>query len=182
MDRRPLLARRFAEVIYDNMIARGLSDDEKVRAPIVDEWTNLILTEFKSDSIPYEDGDGIVTSHSEGVVAKFLDKFPEIRPAMEAAKAIVEEVLPEPIIRYHLHSDPEGCHICTEGQHIVMEVYYDGEHVEKPSVTGSDIDWEAFRAHEVAFEERWLFPDDSPYNQLGERRDLLLVTINPWLP
>jgi len=181
MDRRPLLARRFAEAIYNNMIARGLSDEDSVREPILDEWVELILSEFTSDSIPYEEEDGVVTAHSDSVITQFLLKFPEIRPALEEAETIIREIFPNPVFVYSLHSDPEGCHICTEGQSITLTAHYEGEKKD-PSATGSDIDWEAYRALEEKFEERWLYPDDSPYNQLGERRDLLLVTINPWLP
>jgi len=172
MDRRPLLARRFAEAIYKSLEDGPVDDmDPEV---VIDKWVDLILPEFKSDSILFpQDG---TASDNEAVVTQFILKYPEIRPAIEAAQNIVIEILPDPIIRYGVHSDPDGCHICTEGQHLTMDVFYDGPR------NGDDINWDAYREKEEEFNERWLFPADGPYHQLGERHDLLLVTLNPWLP
>jgi hypothetical protein len=181
MDRRPLLARRFAEAIYEDLAEIDVINEEP--EVVIDRWVEIILGRFKSDSIPFpSDEVRTVETEDEGTVALFLDKYPEVRPALEHAKEVALELFPSPVFRYALHSDPEGCHICHEGQHVVMEIHYEGKRAGKPSVTGSDIDWEAYRELEEPFNDRVLFADDCPYRLLGDRSSLVLINVNPWLP
>jgi len=119
MDLRPTLARKFATAIYDNMIGRGLSDAPDVRDPIIEEWVDLIVERFVSHSVPHlYCGD----TDEEGITL-FRSKYPDLEPVIEAVKGAARSLFPRPGFSYELHSDPEGCHTCHEGQHITMLVH-----------------------------------------------------------
>lgn len=125
LDRRPLLARKFAEAIYDNMIARGLSDDPEVRDPIIEEWVALILEDFTSDSIPFPRDGGWVSCYDQATAQKFIDKYPDLQRLIDLCKAEALRRWPEATFRLEIMSDPEGCHICCEGQHLTLEIQTD---------------------------------------------------------
>lgn len=121
MDLRPTRCREMAEAIYDNMIARGLSDDPEVREPIIEEWVALMTPLWTAHSLPFPDGEW-VCSHNEDVAEAFLAKYPQIQPLIDVVKAEALRRWPEATFQYEVMSDPEGCHQCREGQSLTLEI------------------------------------------------------------
>jgi len=175
MDLRPTLSREFAEAVYESLADIDVLNLE--REGVVQRWTDIIRARFTSRSIPTRD----VSSDDPNLIAAFLDKYPQVRPVLDHAKEAALEMLPAPQFRYHVHSDPEGCHICHEGQHVCMDVFFDGP---RHPASSEQIDWERYRReHEGPFEERVLFAPDCPMEALPfEQRDLVLIMLHPWLP
>lgn len=170
MDLRPKLAREFAAAIYESL-ADGPADEMEPEEAIA-KWAALIEERFVSHSLPVER----VETEDEALVAMFLDKYPQVRPVVEHAKAVAVELLHEPRFRCAVHSDPEGCHVCSEGQLVVLEVHYEGTRDGQ-----GKIHWDAFREVEESFHERTLFDHESPYGQLSiEERNLVSISLNPW--
>jgi hypothetical protein len=124
MDLRPTRCREMAEAVYDNMIARGLSDDPEVRGPIIEEWVALMTPLWTAHSLPFPDGEW-VCSHNEMVATAFLAKYPQLQPFIDLCKAEALRRWPTATFRYEVMSDPEGCHQCREGQSFTLEIQTD---------------------------------------------------------
>jgi hypothetical protein len=111
-----------AQAIYDNMISRGLSDDAEVMNPIIDEWVELMVPLWKSHSI---DSGGYVACPDEGAAHEFVAKYPRLQELIDLCKAEALTRWPQATFSLELHSDPEGCHKCCEGQHITLYIHTD---------------------------------------------------------
>lgn len=178
MDLRPKLAREFATAIYESL-ADGPADAMEPEEA-VEKWSALILERFKSHSIRFnwEGGDGVTRSADEGVVAMFLDKYPPLRPVLEHMAQVAQETFPGCVLQYEVHSDPEGCHICNEGQDVWLNVFYDG-----PKTEDGKIDFGAVMPVEEQYEDRVMYAEDCPYAQLGhELQSIVGVMVHAWLP
>ena len=91
------------------------------REQILEHWTALILERFQCFSIPFPKGEHVSTQDYP-TIKLFMDKYPEAQAAMEQAHAKIQENFPRSKFTLELHSDPEGCHTCNEGQKLWLEV------------------------------------------------------------
>ena len=121
MDLRPARAREMAQAIYDNMIARGLSDDPEVMEPIIEEWVALMVPLWTSHSLPLPGGCW-VSSHDEPTTLAFLAKYPQLQHLIDLCKAEALSRWPEATFQLELNSDPESCHICHEAQSLSLRI------------------------------------------------------------
>lgn len=182
MDRRPYLARRFADDIYESLADIDVLELEKEE--VVDRWVEIILKQFKARSIPFT-GRQTVSCRDELVVGAFLAKYPEAVAALEQAREIAWEVFGETLwFKTNLHSDPEGCHICHEGQHVCCEGYYEAKELEGETYSDGSpkFDYDAHMTLEGDFTERLHDLKEGPYVDLREagKEDLILILVHPW--
>lgn len=129
LDRRPLLARKFAEAILNDARQDGLPRGvlgPTLRQETLNRWVALILENFTSDSIPFP-GNEWVSTCDQPTCEKFLAKYPDLRLLDALCREEALRRWPEATFRYSLHSDPEGCHTCWEGQHLTLEIQTDLE-------------------------------------------------------
>lgn len=111
MDRRPLLAARFAKAILEE----GSRDEDRMVAIILEHWT--------SDSIPFPGHEWVYTE-DPGVINAFLEKYPQLKPIIQLHQSQGRKMFgPETTFSFGVHSDPEGCHVCYEGQHLTMHIH-----------------------------------------------------------
>ena len=148
MDRRPKLSKLFAELAFETLKA-GQS---------VDEAAELILKHFTSDSIPLPDGKW-VSSSDQGACQKFLAKYPELQPLIDLYTAEALKRWPNASSSFELNSDPEGCHVCSEGQHIYLAIdtgldFYGptGTHPKGSPFAGAKDEWEDWEVEDVDLE------------------------------
>jgi len=177
---KPKLAGEFVEAIAADLKAVGVSVPLSRQAA----WKELILERFVHHSLQFDD---IVSSYDEDVVAEYRAKYPQLEPLIEDAMECARQVLPEDhIVEFHVHSDPEGCHTCWEGQHLCMEFCYKG-----PRREDGDIDWEVFRALDRKFDDLYQ-REGGPWDKMQQKsmangfqedyESLLSVDVKPWLP
>lgn len=163
MDRRPKLARDFVDAILADALEHGIPQGRVALSRkqfFTDRWVSLILERFTSDDIPIPDS--YVSSRDPGAVAAFRAKYPQIEPAIEFTKQTALEFWPDAEFLLRIHSDPEGCHVCREGQHLTLEVYHNesihsDEDTSENGWTDDDGDkdrWQGIRRREKAFTEK----------------------------
>jgi len=122
MDLRPKLAREFAQAIMEDLVSDTRPGESVTVMPggeTLDRWTDLILERFVSHSIRFND---YVSTMDPGATQAFLDKYPGLVDLVDFVKGRVIQVWPKATFRLELHSDPECCHICHEGQSLCLEV------------------------------------------------------------
>ena len=131
MNRQPILAHQFAEAILEDMLEvhegdwfQVQSGSHEARAELLARWETLILERFTSDSIPFTGRKGISTEDPE-VAEKFLLKYPQLRALDDLVRAEALRRWPTAEFSYRVLSDPEGCHICCEGQKINLLILTD---------------------------------------------------------
>jgi hypothetical protein len=114
MDLRPRIAADIAETLLGEF--EGWDTD--TRATTKARWVEIILSKLVSHSIPFpnegrDDAD---------VVATFITKYPEVIAPLLACEEKARELWPDALLVRGLRSDPEGCHVCQEGQHLVLDI------------------------------------------------------------
>jgi hypothetical protein len=176
MDLRPKLSRDFADAVYESLADIDVLELEK--GEVVDRWAEIILPLFKAHSLPLPGGQ-CTTENDPATIEAFLDKYPKLRPVIAWAKEIALQVFPGAgNFTLEVHSDPEGCHVCCEGQDLWLYGDYDGK--KKEGEDGKmEIDYDAHFALEGQFTDL-LYADDGLYEQLGDMRDLLGIDVSPY--
>lgn len=125
MDLRPTRIREMAEAVYDNMVAKGiLEDDPETRESIIEEWIQIMLPLWTSRSIPFPD-DNWVCTYNEKVVQAFIAKYPRLQELIDLCRDEALRRWPEATFHFKIMSDPEGCHCCREAQSLIMEIWTD---------------------------------------------------------
>lgn len=117
MDLRPARCREMAEAVYDDLTARGVPVGDK--EDTIEEWAGLMVPLWTSHSIPH---DGYVCSSDQEAAARFITKYPQLQALIDLCKAEALRRWPEATFSYNLHSDPEDCHCCREGQHLTLTI------------------------------------------------------------
>jgi hypothetical protein len=157
-----------AEAIYEDLTSRGLAVGE--REDVIEEWVKLMVPLWTSHSIPVPQG--YVCTDDDDVAAQFIAKYPQLQALIDLCKAEALRRWPGATFQYEVHSDPEGCHCCSEGQHLTLEIqtgldFYgpDGSYPEGSPYSAASDAWQDWQYGE--------FCDDagtrSPYLLLVER-------------
>lgn len=164
MDRRPQLSEQFALLAYQVFEAHDLIDGDSVDQGRFQEAIavarDTIFNHFTSDSIEFPDGRWVSTDDSQAAQA-FLAKYPQLQEFVDLARTEANKRFDNPGFVLEVHSDPEGCHVCREGQHLVLCIqtnlaFYneDGEMENSPY----DLADEAWMD--------WLVSEESPWYKL----------------
>lgn len=130
MDLREALAADFAKAIFEDLLSHGiLWGLEPGRQEILlAHWKDLIMERFQDRSLlKWED---------PGAVELFINKYPGLREYVDQVIQLTRDIWPKAEILPTIGNDYESCHICQEGQHLVLGIYYGNE--------GSDEDYDAF--------------------------------------
>jgi len=183
MDLRAKLSDRFARLAYDVFKARGiigthnhLPPHEEYVAKAIEEAAASIRAQFVSHSIPFPLGVWVETKDDE-LVTRFLDKYPELHQIISVVEGEARRRWPECRIELVLHSDPECCHICKEGQSLGIEIHA-GLSMDGPC---GESEWDY--AHEAWME--WLCDSKGSFRQarraLGDVGDLVGANLM-WQP
>jgi hypothetical protein len=167
LDLRPKLAREFAQAAF---AAAGITPNSAV----MDIAVGSILERFVSHSIRL--GKLRFVSDDNEFVQAFLAKYPGLQTLITIAREEAVRRWPQATFQFELLSDPESCHICHEGQGLILTVktglaFYtaDGE-MDGSEYSLADDAWRA-----------WLWADESPYlrakKELGEVAQLFRVQL-----
>jgi hypothetical protein len=129
------------------------------RARLRERWVALGVPHFKAHSIPFPRGQW-VSCYDKEVVEAFRAKYPALQRLIDLAQAEALRRWPEATFRFEVHSDPEGCHTCHEGQGLVMHIHTDLDfHGPDGELEGSPYD----EAHDAWMD--WQC-DEGPYDDL----------------
>lgn len=143
MDLRPRIAAEIVDAILADLDQHGWRYSEWPR----DRWVELARSKIVSHSIEFPDGRWDISCSDPAVVEAYLAKYPKLRKVLTDVLAKAEEVEPGCRVRVEVHSDPESCHVCWEGQslNIYPEFRMDGT-IEDP----------VWRAKREAVDDWWL--------------------------
>jgi hypothetical protein len=122
MDLRPRLAQEFAEAIFADWDQSDQCVDVLTpaqREALISRWTEIILSRFKSHSIQFPKGDYGGTK-DPAVVEAFLVKYPDLRERVDKIKEWALGKWPNITFKLEVMSDPDTCHICSEGQLLAL--------------------------------------------------------------
>lgn len=142
MDLRPRIAAEIVDALMDQT-----SWSESARASARERWIQIALSKIVSHSIEFPGGGWDISCGDPAVVEAYLSKYPKLRQVLADVLAKAEEVEPGVRVRVEVHSDPESCHVCWEGQslNIYPEFRMDGS-IHDP----------VFTAKREAMEDWWL--------------------------
>lgn len=158
MDLRPKLTEDFLDVIFEDLdqLFADFDEDHSLR----EKWRAAILERFIARSLPVQS----VSNEDQRLAEQFIAKYPAIQPLIDLCKAEALRRWPQTVFTFALHSSPEDCHICHEGQHLILRInpglaFYDEE--------GG---YGYFSPHRQANNEwgDWVCSEDGPYRQLED--------------
>jgi hypothetical protein len=153
MDLRPKIAADIVEALFDEL-SWAVEERDKVRV----RWIEVARSKIVSHSIPLPDPmPGRITSTDEAVINAFINKYPPLRRYLDEGMAKAREIEPKATFLLELMNDPEGCHVCYEGQHLTVEITFPGT-------------YDAYKAKQEAFDDWWL---DYPPRDDVEQRDIV---------
>ncbi len=112
MNLKPTIAARIVDAILREL------PDQMEHEPHRERWTTLVLAELESRSIPF---DGYSTT-DPAIIEAFIQKYPQVRDVLLRIERLAQILGAR--VSTSLTNDPEYCHVCCEGQHIVARVAF----------------------------------------------------------
>lgn len=172
-----MAARRIASEIVEALVPDVVSrfselskaSDEELAA-FKAEWVEMALSKFRSHSIEWDRKDPLsssITSRNPDVVEQYLVKYPKLRPWVQRYEELALSLWAESKTWLEIHSDPEGCHVCCEGQRLWMHVY----------VPWPENDYKGFMAETEKFHETLY--DDPEHEEFRQSDEGWLFSMMP---
>ena len=129
MNLRPKIAADAVSKIIDDVSKRQILRNiwecltEPERQDLRQTWEQIILNELQSKSISTSS----IVCGLQDVLAAYFVKYPVVKERVDMILKKIKEIDPGARPTIELLSDPEGCHVCCEGQSLsVIPNWSDG--------------------------------------------------------
>lgn len=156
MDLRPKIAAEIVDALLADLYRlaadgemNALTDPLANRANWRLRWIHTATSKIVSHSLPMPK-DRWVSTDDPTLVRAFIEKYPKTAECIAYVQHALLDVLPNATFQVCLRNDPEGCHVCHEGQGLSVDV--------DPNLTDIDsaasLDFERVYAVDEALHDR----------------------------